>query len=102
VLSCQWWQDNTCTETLSVEAAQYEQGMKYIQDMFDVFLQLPMKEIDTRTVDKFEGNNKLGLLGLLDQMRLGYIQGTQRSRAEGARKGWVSYLTNRGPTIFMN
>jgi hypothetical protein len=68
----QWILDNTITETLSEEAAKYEQGMKYIQDTADAFLEMPIKEIDNRTVEEFEYHTNLGLFRLMQQFRLNY------------------------------
>jgi hypothetical protein len=118
----QWILNNTITETLSEKDAKYEQGMKYIQDMFDAFLEMPMEKIDNRKVEQFEGNTKFGLYQLLIEMRLGHIKTTvwrngietpgyeltgpmtllaQNGEAEELCNGWTIYLTNRYQKIFM-
>ena len=61
----QWIIDNKITETLSIQNAQYEQGMKYIQDMFDAFCQMSIKDIDERTVADFDGEKVLGVSHIL-------------------------------------
>jgi hypothetical protein len=61
----QWIIDNKITETLSIQNAQYEQGIKYIQDMFDAFCQMSIKDIDDRTVADFDGEKVLGLSHIL-------------------------------------
>jgi hypothetical protein len=118
----QWILDNTITETLSEEAATYEQGMKYMQDAADAFLKMPLKNIDDRTVDEFEHHTDLGVSLLLNQLRFDYttkrawrngkeisayaLSGPlsillERADAEKSCKIWTKRLAKGNGTIFV-
>jgi hypothetical protein len=118
----QWILNNTITETLSEQDAKYEQGMKYIQNISDAFLEMPIEEIDKRTVEEFEGYTHLGLYQLMNAMRFNYTKtrvwrngmetpGYEMSgpvghllstaAAKELCEGWPLYLTKYGQRIFM-
>ena len=95
---------------LTMSEKEYEQGMKYIRDMFAAMLEIKdPRRIDLQKVSEFEAYSNLGFTRLLQSMHIGISDGevfgifanaVNKNDTNDACRGWTTVLTRNANTIF--
>ncbi len=96
---------------LKMSVEEYEQGMKYIRDMFAAMLEIKdTRRIDLQPVSEFEGYSNLGFTRLLRSMNIvirdgggfmgNFADAVKRNDTQDACRGWTIVLTRNASTIF--